>query len=175
VGFDEASSGHRIYWPTKHSVSVGRSVKFDNDAEILVLNSVPLMGSGLTPLSSLELKQPTAKSAPITLATFSDNPTVNHLGNNFEQPPSDQGHPKQVHQESTAVRCLHDGEGFISDHPSERNQLPKGIQEADEAVRMAQSDGWEFVDLGVGDTASGMVAAMAEADALEPTYKEARH
>jgi hypothetical protein len=30
------------------------------------------------------------------------------------------------------------------------------------------------VDLGVGDMASGMVAAMAEADALEPTYEEAR-
>jgi hypothetical protein len=32
VGFDETSSGHRIYWPDKHSVSVERSVKFDNDA-----------------------------------------------------------------------------------------------------------------------------------------------
>ena len=37
---------------------------------------------------------------------------------------------------------------------------------------MAQSDDWEGVDLG---PASGMVAAMAEADALEPTYKEARN
>jgi hypothetical protein len=37
---------------------------------------------------------------------------------------------------------------------------------------MAQSDDWEGVDLG---PASGMVAAMAEANALEPTYKEARN
>jgi hypothetical protein len=30
---------------------------------------------------------------------------------------------------------------------------------------------WEFIDL--GDIVSGMAAAMAEADALEPAYKEA--
>ena len=50
--------------------------------------------------------------------------------------------------------------------------MPQGIQEGDETVRMVQSDDWEGVDLG---WASGMVAAMAEADALEPTYKEARN
>jgi hypothetical protein len=175
VGFDETSSGHRIYWPDKRSVSVERSVKFDNYAEILVPNSVPLEGSVVTPLSQVSslLEQPTA--APITPATFSDNPTVDHLGKDFEHPPSDQGRPKRVRQESAAVRRLRDGEGFISDRPSERNQLPKGIQEADEAARMAQSDGWEVIDLEVGDMASGMVAAMAEADALEPTYEEARN
>jgi len=164
VGFDETSSGHRIYWPEKRSVSVERSVNFDNDTEILVPNSVPLEGSVVTPLSqpSSPLEQPTV--APITPAIFSDNPTVDHLGKDFEHPASDQGRPKRVRQESAAVRRLRDGEGFIGDHPSERNQLPKGIQEADEAARMAQSDSWEVVDLGVGDKASGMVAAMADAD-----------
>ena len=39
---------------------------------------------------------------------------------------------------------------------------------------MAQSDDWEVVDLGIGDMSSGMVEAMAEADALEPTYEEVR-
>jgi hypothetical protein len=34
------------------------------------------------------------------------------------------------------------------------------------------NDQWEFIDS--GDIVSGMAAAMAEADALEPTYKEAQ-
>jgi hypothetical protein len=34
------------------------------------------------------------------------------------------------------------------------------------------NDKWEFINS--GDITSGMAAAMAEADALEPTYKEAQ-
>jgi hypothetical protein len=46
--------------------------------------------------------------------------------------------------------------------------LPRGIQKGDETAQMAElDDEWES-----GDVASGMAAAMAEADALEPTYKE---
>ena len=51
--------------------------------------------------------------------------------------------------------------------------LLRGIQDGDEAMQMAElDDKWEFVDL--GDVMSGMAAAMAEADALEPTYEEAQ-
>ena len=51
--------------------------------------------------------------------------------------------------------------------------LFRGIQEGDEAAQIAElDDKWEFVDW--GDVASGMAAAMAEADALEPTYEEAQ-
>jgi transposase InsO family protein len=184
VGFDEESSGHRIYWPERRSVSIERSVKFENEAEILLPNSAPLEGENSTaplPKNSSKFEQPTVPNlprAPIIpenpATTFMDNPTVDHLGRDFEQPPDNQGHPKQIRQESAALRRLRDGEGFISDCPSERNQLPKGIQKADEAARMAQSDDWEVVDLGIRDMSSGMVAAMAEADVLEPTYEEAR-
>jgi hypothetical protein len=31
VGFDEISNGHRIYWPDKQTVSIERSIKFDDD------------------------------------------------------------------------------------------------------------------------------------------------
>ena len=49
--------------------------------------------------------------------------------------------------------------------------LLRGIQEGDEAVQMAEFNvEWKFVDF--GDVVSGMAAAMAEADALEPTYVE---
>ena len=68
-----------------------------------------------------------------------------------------------------AIRCLRTGEGVISNLPRERGTLPREIQERDEAVQMAKlDDEWEF-----GDVASGMAAAMAEADALELTYEEA--
>ena len=39
---------------------------------------------------------------------------------------------------------------------------------------MAQSDNWEVVDLETKDMSSGMVVVMVEAEALEPTYEEAR-
>ena len=48
--------------------------------------------------------------------------------------------------------------------------LPRGIQEGDEAAQTAElDDEWESRDV-----ASGMAAAMAEANALEPTYEEAQ-
>jgi len=113
VGFDETSSGHRIYWPGKRSVSVERSVKFDNDADILVPNSVPLKGEDFTPLLK-QSEQPTVQNlpphvTPITppttpaTVTFNDNPTVDHLGKDFEHLPADQPRPKRVRQESAAL------------------------------------------------------------------------
>ena len=102
------SSGHRIYWPEKHSVSIKRSVKFDNDAEILVSNSVPLKGK-VTSIFQLESELSTIPDFPQTPVTsltnpLDDNPTVDHLGNNFEHLPADHGRPKQVHQESAALQ-----------------------------------------------------------------------
>ena len=102
--------------------------------------------------------------------SFVDNPVIDHLGDNFEHAPLDQGRPRHIHTESVAIRCLRIGEGVISNLPHERGPLPRGIQEGDEAMQMAElDDEWEF-----GDVTSGIVAAMAEADALEPTYKEAQ-
>ena len=31
IDYDEISDGHRIYWPDKRSVTVKRSIKFNND------------------------------------------------------------------------------------------------------------------------------------------------
>ena len=103
-----------------------------------------------------------------------DNPTVDHLRCDFEQPPDNKRCLKQICQESAAVRHPQNGEYFISDHPCERNKLPQDIQEVDKTLRMAQSDNWEVVDLETKDMSSGMVVVMVEAEALEPTYEEAR-
>ena len=167
----------------RRSVSIERSVKFDNEAEILLPNSAPLEGEDFSPLlkNPSQFEQPTVPNPPCApiisenpATTFTNNPTVDHLGHDFKPPLDNQGRPKQICQESATIRCLCDGEGFISDRPSKRNELPQGIQKADKAVRMVQSDNWEVVDLGIGDMSSRMVAAMAEADALEPTYEEVR-
>jgi hypothetical protein len=57
--------------------------------------------------------------------------------------------------------------------PSLERQAAKSIQEADEAAQMAElDDEWELI--ASGDITSGMAAAMAEADVLEPTYEEAQ-
>jgi hypothetical protein len=173
VGFDEASNGHRIYWPGKRTISIERSVKFDTDTEIFMPNGVSLEGEYVTPLTPLMPKATTSSEQPTVQTPFEDNPVIDHLGDNFEHPPLDQGRPRRIRTESAAIRRLRAGEGVISNLPRERGELPKGIQEGDEAAQMAELDGeWEFIDS--GDVASGMAAAMAEADALEPTYEEAQ-
>ena len=45
VGFDEESNAHRVYWPEKRSVTVERSIKFENiDAVVLVPEVMPIQG-----------------------------------------------------------------------------------------------------------------------------------
>ena len=106
VSFDEESSGHRIYWPERRSVSIERSVKFDDEAEILLPNSALLEGENSTPLlkNPSQFEQPTVPNpprAPIIpenpATTFADNPTVDHLGHDFEQPSDNQGRPKWIY------------------------------------------------------------------------------
>jgi len=124
VGFDEASNGHHIYWPGKHSISVERSVKFDMDADVLMSNSVPLVGENVTPLMP---KATTNSEQPTIPAPFEDNPVVDHLGDNFEHPPPDQGHPKHIRTELAAIRHLHTGKGVTSHFSSERGELLRGM------------------------------------------------
>jgi hypothetical protein len=112
-------------------------------------------------------------AVPVSAPSFQDNPIVDHLGKQFEHPPPDQGHPKRIRTESAAIQRLHSGKGVASPFPSKRAELPKGIQEGSEAAQMAElDDEWELVDS--RDVTSRMAAAMAEADALEPTYEEAQ-
>ena len=123
---------------------------------------------------SPEPKQSTDSAPPVIWpTTFIDNPIIDHLGNNFEHVPLDQGHPRCIRTELAAIRCLRVGEGVISNLPHDQGELLKGIQEGDEVAEVAKlNDEWEFIN--TGDFASRMAATMANADALEPTYKEAR-
>src|ERR1700685_2320386 len=120
------------------------------DANVFMPNTVPLEGEELTLLTS-NFKQPTVLAlffdnpthqGPLT-TTFDDNPVADHLGEHFEHP-VDQGRPKHIHSKLVAIRHLHTGEGVISNLPRERGELPKGIQEGNEAAQMAKLDNeWE--------------------------------
>src|SRR5882762_222356 len=108
VGFDEESNGHRIYWPGKRSVSVERSVKFDPDADVFLPNSALLGGGGQMPKVTSSPTQPAIPVIPAPqpilppaqAVPFDDNPVVDPLGENFEHPPPDQGHPRHIQTES---------------------------------------------------------------------------
>ena len=155
---------------------IEQSVKFDSDADIFMPTSVLLEGEQVVPKVIPERmhkpEQPTDLVPPIDWPTtsFVDNPVIDHLGGNFEHAPLAQGRPRRICTESAAIRRLCTGEGVISNLPCERGVLPRGIQEGDEAAQTAElDDEWESRDV-----VSGMAAAMAEADSLEPTYEEAQ-
>ena len=157
VGFDEESSGHRIYSPEKRTVSVQRSIKFDpGEMDVYLPRHVPLEGEKVKEKVEQSIVPPSI-----------DQP-IDPLGENFEQLPSSEGRSKRIRTESAAIRRLRAGEGVISDLPRERGQLPKGIQEGDTA---------KFVDCIEPDLCS-VIAAVAvvdvEGDDLEPSYDEAR-
>jgi hypothetical protein len=44
LGYDTQSSGHRIYWPDRHSIGVERSVRFDEYADVYLLGEVQNAG-----------------------------------------------------------------------------------------------------------------------------------
>jgi hypothetical protein len=101
VGFDEASNGHCIYWPGKCSVSIERSVTFNTDVDVFLLNSVLLEGEKLTtPRASINPKQPTVPSLPhmtlTPLPPLTTTSTIDHLGDNFEKSSPNQGHHKHI-------------------------------------------------------------------------------
>jgi hypothetical protein len=43
IGHDEPSNAHRIYWPEKCSITIERSVKFDN-GDVLIPRAIPIEG-----------------------------------------------------------------------------------------------------------------------------------
>ena len=104
VGFDEDSSGHRIYFPEKRIVAIECSVKF-NPADVKIY---------LPQVVSTEGEQ--------------EKPAVEQL-NNFEQQPDIEKCPKRFRQESAAIKRLRAGEGVVSNLPKDCGQLPKGVQQ----------------------------------------------
>ena len=156
VGFDEESSGHRVYHPQKQNISIERSVKFDpTETEIYLPHNAPLEGENDHTIKKID------EQAIVDDQQGHPDP----LGENFEQIPQMEGRPKCVRMESAAIQRLRAGEGVISDLPRERGLLPKGIQEGDTA------------QVAIDDAETGVMAAItvvsAEEDELEPLYEQA--
>lgn len=150
VGYDEESSGHRIYSPEKRTVSIQRSVKFKtDDINIYLPRIVPLEGEKEKVDCFSETRTDEAPSGG-----------VDPLGDSFEQ---SEGRPKRIRTESAIIKRLRAGEGVASTKPSEHGQLPKGVQPG-------------FITKVTDDDEAATMAAMVvgEVDEVEPSYEEAR-
>jgi hypothetical protein len=101
------SNGHRIYWPGKHLVSIEQSVKSDTDADIFLPNIVPLKEQvPKLPKVTNHPEQPTVQTTIPELAQPIPIPSTtiptDHLGEDFEHLPEDQGRPKRIRTELAA-------------------------------------------------------------------------
>jgi hypothetical protein len=191
VGFDEVSNGHRIYWPDKQSVSIERSIKFDDDW-VMVPRTVTLEGelAGNKPDDSAPLTQAIPDPKPLALV----QPTQDHLRADFEPAPEtltpQQTCPQRIRKESNYVKHLHTGEGMTSS----RITIPKGLQVVTEKGGVQKGEGGDEArgemgekdceemaaavdDLEVVDKdwEEAMSVVMAEADAIEPTFEDTKH
>src|ERR1700678_755548 len=166
VGFDEDSSGHRIYSPVKRTVSVQRSVKFDNDdIDIYLPHKEPLMGerkkSKVLEMKEKEIISKDREAQPVETDTVQGQ-KFDPLGEHFEQS-SQEGRPQRKRVESAAIKRLRAGEGVMSNFPRERGQLPKGVQ-----------PGFITEVIDEDETHTMAAVTIAEMDEIEPSYDEAR-
>ena len=147
VGYDEDSSGHRIYSPGKRTVSIQRSIKFDpGDMDIYLPHTVPLEGERKESERIPETKEKPADQG------------VDPLGENFKQL---EGRPKCTCIESAALKRLRTGEGVNSNLPRECGQLLKGVQPG-------------YITEINDDEINPMAAiTVVEMDELESSYEEA--
>ena len=193
VGFDEASNAHRIYWPDKHSVTVERSIKFDDD-DILIPSALPLEGenrnidrqSSSSPLNSISSPVPhnsddTTPSVPAEPAETSDfnispSSRSDYLGADFNRTTDElsTARTQRIRKPSNYVKSLQDGTFTTG---ARRNQplLPTGLQTAGDAEANTGAVGIDEDFVGLGSVEFAMAGAVAEAEALEPmSLEEAR-
>jgi hypothetical protein len=168
VGYDEESSGHRIYSADTRTVSIQRSVKFDSGDVKVYLPQIRSI-EGELEKSSIEQSSKSSHQEIVD---------VDPLGDNFERLPNEEGRPKRIQQESAAIQRLHSGEGVMSNLPKERGQIPKGVQQVD-LPRIEEVEEADVVE--IAETEPNIVDAMIaaavigpEVDEVEPSYEEAR-
>ena len=191
VGFEEASDAHRIYWSEKRSVTVERSIKFDEN-DVLVPSGVPIEGENGN--SDREhLKQPMLletfekskqnSDLPEKNPPISDNsqntPTSqpDHLGPEFERPPeeSTSGRTQRIRKESAYVRRLREGVEGSTEGRAKGPQLPKGIQSIPEASTETGALGNDEYAIPLVGIEFAMATAIAESEAMDPqSLEEAR-
>ncbi|KAI0341109.1 hypothetical protein BDW22DRAFT_1295736, partial [Trametopsis cervina] len=121
VGFEEASFGHRVYWPERRTITVERSVKFNFEDTV----TVPLEGE-VAEGKEVERSDPSPSTSTIIADSPAIQPTSDPLGDNFE--PVEGGRGQRIRKPSEYVRRLRSGEGTVNGRIPK--VLPKGLQDA---------------------------------------------
>ena len=112
VGYDEDSSGHRIYFPEKRTVLIQRSVKFAKDDETVYLPHTATLEGENKKVERLE----TSGEKSVEMEGDVEK-EVDPLGGGFELPV--EGRSKCVRTESATIKRLRAGEGLMSNKPLE--------------------------------------------------------
>jgi hypothetical protein len=195
VGFDEMSNGHRIYWPDKRSITVERSIKFDNsNGDMIILpipTAMPIQGENeprnqqrTSKIESEKLpEEPKEERTTIQdVETFqTDDQTLENLDTTTaETSQEDQwlGTPfnrvtdelvaartRRVRMPSRIIQDIQKGLGTADNRPN-KPDLPAGIQIPESENLLIEGENNE------GQIEYGMAAAISEAEAIDPQSLE---
>ena len=191
IGFEEASNAHRIYWPDNRSVTVERSIKFDNN-DLLIPRTLPSKGekedtgrqssqdSNTTPTNPIDHNAPQQEAAeqiPTEQIPENQNPPQNnYLGADFNRADVEEpaARSQRIRKPSAYVKQLQSG-SFTSDGRRNQPFFPKGLQTANEWEADTGAAGMDEDIVEIGCMEFAMAAVIAEAEALDPaTLEEAR-
>ena len=104
MGFDEDTrDGHRIYWPEKRKVSVERNIKFNFDAEEVVVGSLLLEGEILDNERLMAIEPDEPHHADPLATTEPEHHQIQvdtHQIGQDNTEPSDQGRGKRIRKET---------------------------------------------------------------------------
>jgi transposase InsO family protein len=134
MGYDETSSGHRIYWPERRSVTVERSVKFSEETVFPPLEGepgLPFFEQTSTPGTDMVPAPPAVRiPAPAivggSLGVLPGDP-FEELAVEPEETAGGRGH--RVRIKSDYLRRLRTGEGHSTGRKN-APRIPRGVQVA---------------------------------------------
>ena len=206
VGFDEVSSGHRIYFEGKRTVAVERSVRFENDEFVPFPvewetegesgNVIP-PSTGLNTASTHQKPMPppdpstptpaksTVKTPPSTSLPLPASPSIDKLRENLmrmagRDPLGPQFEGEEEREDAPAVprrgsRIRTQAPRTPETYAQYRERKggapgPEQVDNDDDTAAAAMCEEWEMVDV----LEANLAAATSQAEALDPTWEEAR-
>jgi hypothetical protein len=166
MSFDaKTRDGHRIYWPERRTVTVERSVKFNFEAEEVVVGMLLLNGERKVDerLTTIESKKHQVNNEPSDVET----PIV--------VPEAAEGRGMCIRKETEYVKLLKAGSGVTGTRTG--GVLPRGMRTGTSTIgdddRVAEHV--SVVDYHDGsETDYAMAAVVENAEGLQPMYEEAR-
>ena len=173
VGFDEETKdGHRIYWAEKRRISVERNVKFNFEADEIIVGDLPLEGEQGSDerLSTIAPGTTDHNHQSATTGTELRQISVENIQNRQENLTNDpepvEGRGKRVRKETEYVRMLREGSAVTGG----RNILPKGLQHGTNTQIAEPTTNTTNTDV----VEQAMATVIESVEGLTPTYAEAR-